>query len=50
MNLKEYDLGGGPVSRVREETNSYGILAGKLEKKIPRGRSRHRREDNIKVG
>jgi hypothetical protein len=32
-----------------EKRNAYGILVGKLEEKIPLGRSRRRWEDNIKM-
>jgi hypothetical protein len=37
------------VARMEENRESYGILVGKLERKIPLGRPICRCEDNIKI-
>jgi hypothetical protein len=39
----------GYVARMGEMRNSYKILVGKPEEKIPLGRPRHGWEDNIKM-
>jgi hypothetical protein len=39
----------GHVAHTGEKRNGYRVLAGKPEGKRPLGRSRHRREDNIKM-
>ena len=40
----------GHVARMGEGRGVYRVLVGKPEGKRPRGRSRFRREDNIKMG
>jgi hypothetical protein len=42
--------GVGHAARMLEVRNAYKILVGKLEGKRPHGRSRHRWEDNIRIG
>ena len=39
----------GYVARMGERRGAYRVLVGKLEGKRPLGRSRRRREDNIKM-
>jgi len=39
----------GVCSTYGERRGIYRVLVGKLEGKIPLGRPRHRREDNIKM-
>jgi hypothetical protein len=39
----------GNVARVRERKGIYRVLVGKLERKRPLGRPRHRWEVNIKM-
>ncbi|KAJ4449410.1 hypothetical protein ANN_00809 [Periplaneta americana] len=39
----------GHVARMGEFRNSYRVLVGRPEEKIPLGRPRRRREDNIKM-
>jgi hypothetical protein len=39
----------GYVARMGKNNNVYRVLLGKLEGKRPRGRTRRRREDNIKI-
>ena len=39
----------GHVARMGEIRGLYRVLVGKHEEKIPRGRPRHRWEDNIKM-
>jgi hypothetical protein len=40
----------GHVARIREGRGVYRVLVGRPEGKRPLGRSRHRWEDNIKMG
>jgi hypothetical protein len=40
----------GHVARIGEKRNTYGLLMGKPEGKIPLGRPRRRWVDNIKMG
>jgi hypothetical protein len=40
---------GGHVALICEIRNAYKILVGKPEEKRPRGRPRHRWEDNIRM-
>jgi hypothetical protein len=40
----------GHVARMEEKRNVYRLLVGKPEGKIPLGRPRRRRMDNIKMG
>ncbi|KAJ4443406.1 hypothetical protein ANN_05074 [Periplaneta americana] len=37
------------VARMGDSRNAYRVLVGRLERKIPLGRPRHRWEDNIKM-
>jgi hypothetical protein len=39
----------GSVARIGEKRNAYRILVGKLERKIPPGRPRHRCVGSIKM-
>ena len=39
----------GHVERMRERRGIYRVFVGKPEGKRPLGRTRHRREDNIKI-
>jgi len=45
--LKHGGWGGRHVVRIGETRNAYKILVGERERKIPLGRPRRRREDNI---
>ena len=38
------------VTRIGDRRGAYRVLVGKPERKRPLGRSRRRREDNVKVG
>jgi hypothetical protein len=38
------------VARMGEVRNAYGVLVGNPERRKPLGRSRHRWEDNIRMG
>jgi hypothetical protein len=39
----------GHIARMKAKLNAYKVLVGKPERKGPLGRSRHSREDNIKM-
>jgi hypothetical protein len=40
----------GHVAHMEERSSVHGFLVGKYEEKRPLGRSRHKWEDNIKMG
>jgi hypothetical protein len=47
--VKENETGGACSTNGGDDKNIYKILVGKPEGVIPRGRSRHRWKDNIRI-